>query len=752
MEPEGSDHDEYEVPNNGLSRRACDQCRTRKIRCDKRSPCSNCRSSKVVCRSTGEGQKPQQQRRRVLISSQYEKKIDLMEERLGNIEKALQELVTVSRLNGARPPNSYGSSQPSPLLRVKVDSPATKSDQANLKGPGYTSNPAIEQHDPSSGFEGNSSLAAHSAYAREFLESAFSHSTPEVLSSPKINEALSSLRQIVEMQNKQREIDPQRAQFPDQENRLGARFDVRQLELPPLSAVLIVLRNLKEHPTSSFSGYIPFFEIDYFIEKCRDVYFSTDDYSDAAFIAATFGLYSIFIELSFSEKEPATRNEYNQYVQMCKDGLEAALANLNILMPATHEYIVALSLGALHGVEISKPSLSWTLASTAMHMCQTLGYHRISSMEHDPPSVQKEKQCLFWSVYTILNLMSLRLGRASVIQDFDIALPSPFETFPCNDIWGHICALWTTQAMIQNKVYTTLYSPAALNQPESVRVSHARSLAAEMKSTIIEPFERMMSSDQRLCEVDILYLQCDKVSRLSMLTLIYRAIPAPAGTGSSSTFIPECVETARAALEHHQMCFGTIGENNKIMQRSYMHWAILVSPFVPFIVIFCHVIATSDKKDLTLLEDFIASLHTLCSISQSVDRLHNICSVFGTVARLYVEAKTRNKAGEDSGLASVGQEFDVYLSALGLAPSNAITSGQGYFQPDAMLATHVGVPESATHMTEVAGPLMQPQGQSQETMSEAEMMQATQLGNWFSGNQYMMGLLEEDLVQFNPNI
>lgn len=187
-----------------------------------------------------------------------EKKIDLIEERLGNIEKALQELVTVSRLNGARPPNSYASSQPSPLLRVKVDSPATKSDQANLKGPGYTSNPAIEQHDPSSGFEGNSSLAAHSAYAREFLESAFSHSTPEVLSSPKINEALSSLRQIVEMQNKQREIDPQRAQFPDQENRLGVRCDVRQLELPPLSAVLTVLRTLKGMVGSvRFIAYFP---------------------------------------------------------------------------------------------------------------------------------------------------------------------------------------------------------------------------------------------------------------------------------------------------------------------------------------------------------------------------------------------------------------------------------------------------------------------------------------------------------------
>jgi hypothetical protein len=49
-------------------------------------------------------------------------------------------------------------------------------------------------------------------------------------------------------------------------------------------------------------------------------------------------------------------------------------------------------------------------------------------------------------------------------------------------------------------------------------------------------------------------------------------------------------------------------------------------------------------------------------------------------------------------------------------------------------------------MAELAGPAMQLQGQSQEAMSEAEMMQTAQLGNWFSGNQYMMGLLEEDLV------
>lgn len=143
----------------------------------------------------------------------------------------------------------------------------------------------------------------------------------------------------------------------------------------------------------------------------------------------------------------------------------------------------------MHGIEISKPSVSWTLASTAIHMCQMLGYHRLSSMEKDPLSAQRRKQGLFWSAYTILNMMSLRLGRASVVQDYDIAIPSPFETFADNGTWGTVCALWTKQAMIQNKVYALLYSPAALNQSERERVSHARQLAAELQSTVFEPFE-----------------------------------------------------------------------------------------------------------------------------------------------------------------------------------------------------------------------------------------------------------------------
>ena len=124
-----------------------------------------------------------------------------------------------------------------------------------------------------------------------------------------------------------------------------------------------------------------------------------------------------------------------------------------------------------------------------MNMCQTLGYNRLSSMEHDPVELQHQKQDLFWSVYTIMNMMSLRLGRASVVQACDVDIPAPVKCFPNMGVWTRVCALWARQAIIQNDIYTNLYSPAALSQPEGKRAMHARRLAVEMQRDVLEPFD-----------------------------------------------------------------------------------------------------------------------------------------------------------------------------------------------------------------------------------------------------------------------
>lgn len=110
-------------------------------------------------------------------------------------------------------------------------------------------------------------------------------------------------------------------------------------------------------------------------------------------------------------------------------------------------------------------------------------------MEHDTAGVQENKLRLFWSVYCLDKGLSLRLGRASTIQDYDISLPSAFNIMDIAGVWKTVYSLWILLAGIQGKVYQQLYSPAALAQPEGERVSHARQLASEMQTTVMEPFK-----------------------------------------------------------------------------------------------------------------------------------------------------------------------------------------------------------------------------------------------------------------------
>ncbi|PWY79718.1 fungal-specific transcription factor domain protein [Aspergillus heteromorphus CBS 117.55] len=706
MEAEGPESDSTK---ESLGRHACDQCRLRKIRCDKRSPCSNCRSSKIVCRSTGAGQKLPEPRKRVLISSQYEKKIDLIEERLGNIERVLYELKNSSK----RPSEACYQSTP-------------VSGQLSPSATNHTSNAAttLDQHEATPEFEGNSSMAAHSAYASEFLETAVSRSALP-MSTPKMSMALATLKHMVNMQDHKAQSPSREVRFPNQRSIPGS--GLRDLTMPPVQVVLSLLRRCKEQP-HCLQAFCPFLTTDRLVETCREVYFATEDYSDATFIVVNGALYYMMSDLTVSLPEKKSREEYGRYLKLCQVNLETALANLSLLMPAKIENIEALALGAVYAIEMSKPSFALTLTSSAVRLCQTLGYHRFVALKDEKDA---RGNALFWTVYCFDRAVSLRLGRASTIQDYDISSPEIMDLTAVAEPYRTIYPLWIQLARIQGKVYELLYSPTALAQPENQRASHARQLASEMQRTVMQPFEKI-AFPQEISIIDDVFFRSDKVARLSVLALIYRAIPPQ---GAQGTFIPECIDTAREALEVHEKCMADVKEMNEHIKIAYFHWTILYAPFVPFIVIFCQAIALSSWDDLARLEDFVASLQPNCFLSESIAKLYQLCQILSNVARLYMEAKAQVQAKEDGNLASVGQEFDVYLSALGLAPM-ATDDGDGQWTTP--------LPPGS-----VPGEIRAMDGQ--DTGPGAAIPQTTQLGNWFSGNQHMMGLLEEDFSLFDPS-
>lgn len=133
-------------------------------------------------------------------------------------------------------------------------------------------------------------------------------------------------------------------------------------------------------------------------------------------------------------------------------------------------------------------------------------------------------------------------------------------------------------------------------------------------------------------------------------------------------------------------------------------------------MLFCHAVETADADDLARLEGFAAGLQPALAASPAVERLHRLCRLLCHVAALYVEgtAKAAERPEEDADMMHVlGNDFDVCLSQLGLMPQ--------------ALGNDVGgdgvAGDSSAHTAE--------------------------LGDWFSGNRYVMGLVEEDLLDFD---
>lgn len=500
---------------------------------------------------------------------------------------------------------------------------------------GDTSTPSASNNElDSSAFEGNSSLTAHTVFASEFLEHAVERTSLRDMN-PSMAAALTSLKQIVGLsQQKNHHVGgpggggagPAGGQQPVRRGSAGAsagsasndvrfahqrplpRGGFRELPMPPVQAVIPVLREVKETPPGTFTliSVCCFMAVENFAEACRRVYFALEDFSHANFIIVNMGLYYLFQEkavVAAGLGDEAGRERYSGYYLLCRDNLETGLANLRFFLGASMENIEALLLGASYAIEVSRPSLAWQLNTTAAQLCQDLGYHRVSggTVEVTSPGGSKssgtgtgtdstvlsdKKAILFWFSYMLDRGLALRLGRAPTIQDFDVTLPRVIGQVNAPDMWKEVLRLWIAHADIQGQIYERLYSPSSLGHPVGQRVEVARRLAGRLK-VIADQALLIRSSemgklkaggggggswaDARKATVMEMVMKSDQVSFLSSLTLVYRAIPAGVGGHGFSTFTPECIETARLAMQTHEECMKLMGSNLWVA-ASYIHW------------------------------------------------------------------------------------------------------------------------------------------------------------------------------------
>jgi hypothetical protein len=238
---------------------------------------------------------------------------------------------------------------------------------------------------------------------------------------------------------------------------------------------------------------------------------------------------------------------------------------------------------------------------------------------------------------------------------------------------------------------------------------HCRSLWAEIVKARDETMEYLRAINTSAL-VDI-FVMGDEIQVLSTLTMVHRAIPAP--PGSPSRFSQECLDSARKCITTHQAAMGMLTHGSYI-KSIYVHWNLMLTPFAPFFVLFCHVIESLSTPDLDILQQFVESINRLRDASEQVEKLYRVFQLYRDVAMVYVDAKSQQQ--RDQTMVPIGDEFDMYLAQLGFMP---------------------GLDQSMDPSQSSAG----------TAMMQTPVMggQQAHMADWFSGSRNMFGLMEEDL-------
>lgn len=317
--------------------------------------------------------------------------------------------------------------------------------------------------------------------------------------------------------------------------------------------------------------------------------------------------------------------------------MEVAISQLDVFIPASYENVMALVLGAACAIEMCKPSLAWVLTAMSAGMSQNLGYHRFQTFMNDEQEERNSKVHLFWMIYMFDKQLSLRLGRASVIQDWDMSLPLITSTpTPAATALGasQMLAYWIKVAKVQGQTYEKLFSPTAflrsqeerthtaielvnaMNQAwyergeasvmDFTRLNTGEDLSKRRKTAIASPNDtELPSKRKRFVQQPFgTSLPPDEYIQGKITSSTPKSLLIPLGSfervedvffhadvvvhystcaliqravsSDNVTFSQECLEYSRAALVAHQRCnaqFNTKG--NEELWSGYIHWSIL---------------------------------------------------------------------------------------------------------------------------------------------------------------------------------
>ncbi|KLO82443.1 uncharacterized protein LW93_9646 [Fusarium fujikuroi] len=691
------------VPEHKLS---CDQCRQRKIKCDRGDPCGPCRRKDIRC-SFPTGFKPRAKRQQVLVSDGYESKLDAISQKLDRISLAVDNITSSPQQlqGGSSAAHTTISSQVSPISHAS--SPSCHVGTGPEKGPE---------------FEGDVTLTTQATFATDFLQQ-FVDSNQPSQTLPEIKSHLDALRKILAGKevtaDETRLVDTQRILSPQEHG---------GFQLPPVNLAMMAVQRLRESPRLQLFWRAEFHSISQFVEYLMTVYFGKPTLADL--IVTHVGLMSLLHECNNVETEQVLKNEFGSQAMVCRRNLESILASLPFNMPCTPDYILALFMASSYHLEHCRISLSWNTLAAAVQMCQTLGFTRENLPTPESREAKQRRAKLIFYIHLCDKMLALRLSRPVLIRDGEITINFDALEADRGDGPTPIIAKWARFCSLQGRIYDILYSPGSLLHSDIQRETNARRLAAEMEQL----FQTKSLTEEHLYESirasigesqSEIFRRTDQVAYYSMRCLVFRAVKPASLT--SSAFCEECLEAAKNGLEQHRICLSMLKNVETIVFEGLM-----AVPLVPFMVLFCHAIETCDP---THLEPLAAVVKTVDMIPPDLPNVYrkqlHLFKLMYEVACKYVGSRSNNPPVQVSGRIP-DTPFEMLFYEAGVpVPShlNMHANIQG-FNDDTQLSNEINYGGLST-------------GQAGNIMA-GSLDHNMELGNWFEQNQEIFMMLDSN--------
>lgn len=216
-----------------------------------------------------------------------------------------------------------------------------------------------------------------------------------------------------------------------------------------------------------------------------------------------------------------------------------------------------------------KLALQWNLISAAAKHCLALGYHRNDTLAQLPFPKAESRRRLFWHVYMSDSSLCLSLGRAPIIQDYDVDVqPVTVSEDPKRAPWDKSFQAFVQFSTIQGRIYRKLYSPMARCTSLADRQAIVARLAAQLTQWYAD-WQKVDYSGAYHSQIFRTTFAAVDVTYYSVLTLLYRGATASDAIVDIS---PDCFQAAKQGLEAHLEFYPEAVSRGKDAVSTYAIW------------------------------------------------------------------------------------------------------------------------------------------------------------------------------------